>query len=284
MKPLTKKQKLEKLRKLKAENPFYLDYIKTTEALNYEYYVTKLAIQGLIALREDLKAEKPFLLEIEIPTVNGKEIKKEKDKSKIVDILKKSIKTDLYANSISSGVSLIELFLESIIRKILIMHPGKLSVEVNGKDKTETEDRKVDIKDILHAKTLEEIYLTLINQKIFKLFYSSPKDYFKYLKETIQINLDQDLILTYIEIKATRDLVIHNKCKVNSLYIQKAGSKARVTDTKQNIPFGEDYHMKSFSAFKKIVRCTYEIVSREYLKIIDPKKLYVTNIKTITTT
>lgn len=284
MAPLTKKQRLEKLKKLKAENPFYLDYIKTTEDLNYEYYVTKLAIKGLAALREDLKAEKPFLLEIEVPTVNGKEIKKEKDKSKIVDILKKSIKTDLYANSINSGVSIIELFLENITRKILIKYPGKLSVDVNGKDKNEAEDKKINIKDILNAKSLEEIYLNLINQRIFKLFYASPKDYFKYLKKTIQIDLDDDLISTYIEIKATRDLVIHNNGKVNALYVQKAGSKARVSNPKQNIPFGEDYYMKSFSAFKNIVRCTYEIASKQYLKITDPKKLYVSSLKTITTT
>ena len=78
MTKLTPKQKLEKSKRLKKENPFYLHYIQTTEALNYEYYVTKLAIQGLTSLREDLKAEKPFILEIEVPTINGKEIKKRK--------------------------------------------------------------------------------------------------------------------------------------------------------------------------------------------------------------
>ena len=80
----TKKQKIKKLKKLKAENPFYLDYINTIDALNEEYYVTKLARQGLVTLREELKNEKPLTLEIEIPRVNGREIRKEKDKSKIV--------------------------------------------------------------------------------------------------------------------------------------------------------------------------------------------------------
>ena len=181
----------------------------------------------------------------------------------------------MYANSINSGVSILEKFLEEIIKTVLIKYPGKLSVDIDGKNKKENEERKIDIKDIINAKSLEEIFLSIINQKLFKLFYASPADYFKYLSDTIQINLNNDLILTYIEIKATRDLVIHNKGKVNAIYIQKAGTKARVTDTKQNIPFSGDYYIKSFSVFKKIVRSTYEIASKEYLKITDPAKLYV---------
>jgi hypothetical protein len=271
----TKKQRIEKLKKLKAENPFYLHYIKTTDALNEEYYVTKLARQGLVTLREELKNEKPFTLEIEIPSVNGREIRKEKDKSKIVDILKRSIKSDLYANSLGSGVSLIEQFLEEIIRTILIMHPGKLSVDVGSSSKKEAqEEKKIDLKDIIGAKSLDDIYLTIINQRLYKLFYASPTDYFKYFKDIIQIKLDEDLVLTYVEIKATRDLLVHNKGKVNAIYVQKAGTKARATDPRQNIPITEQYYIQSFASFKKIVRDTYECASKEYLKITHKADLY----------
>jgi hypothetical protein len=110
---------------------------------------------------------------------------------------------------------------------------------------------------------------------LYKLFYASPNDYFKYLGDTIQIRLEEDLVLTYVEIKATRDLVIHNKGRINSIYIQKSGVKARSKDTKQFISFSPEYYIKSFSALKKIVRCTYESASKEYLKITDPARLYV---------
>lgn len=271
----TKKQRVEKLKKLKADNPFYLHYIKTIDALNEEYYVTKLARQGLVTLREELKNEKPFTLEIEIPSVNGREIRKEKDKSKIVDILKRSIKSDLYANSLGSGVSLIEQFLEEIIRTVLIMHPGKLSVDVGSSSKKEAqEEKKIDLKDIIGAKSLNDIYLTIINQRLYKLFYASPTDYFKYFKDIIQIKLDEDLVLTYVEIKATRDLLVHNKGKVNAIYVQKTGTKARATDQRQNIPITEQYYIQSFSAFKKIVRDTYECASKEYLKVSNKADLY----------
>jgi hypothetical protein len=96
------------------------------------------------------------------------------------------------------------------------------------------------------------------------------------LNDVIQIKLDNNLILSYIEIKATRDLLVHNKGKVNEIYIQKVGVLARGTDTKQNIPISESYYLQSFSILKKIVRDTYEIASANYLKISDKKRLYVT--------
>lgn len=119
------------------------------------------------------------------------------------------------------------------------------------------------MKDILSAKCLEDIYSSIIDQRIYKLFYASPADYFKYLKETIQIDLDEELIATYIEIKATRDLLVHNNGKINALYVQKSGDKARTTDFKQNISITEDYYILCFSTFKKIIRDTYEAASKK---------------------
>jgi hypothetical protein len=267
----------ERIKTLKSSNPFFIHYIRTIKFLNNEYYVTKLARQGLVTLREQLKEQDSFTLEIEVPSINGKEIKKEKDKSKVVKMLRKSIKSDLYSNSIISGVSFIEQFLESLIRAILIMHPGKLSVEVEsiGSKKDLQEDKKIDLKDILSAKTLDDIYMTIINQKIYKLFYASPSDYFKYLNNVIQITLEADLIESYIEIKATRDLIIHNNGKVNQIYIQKSGKKGRATNTKQNIPINEEYYIQSFSVLKKIVRDSYEIASKVYIKETKKENLYI---------
>jgi hypothetical protein len=145
-----------------------------------------------------------------------------------------------------------------------------------GTRKDAQEDKKIDLKDIIAAKSLEEVYLSIINQKIFKLFYASPSDYFKYIGEGMQIKLDQDLVLNYIEIKATRDLIVHNKGKVNDIYIQKAGIKARAKDTKQNIPITLEYHISSYSILKKIVRETYESVSGHYLKLTKKSQLYST--------
>lgn len=267
----------DRIRILKSQNPFFIHYIRTVKLINNDYYVTKLARQGLTTLRENLKEKDPFKLEIEVPSANGKEFKKETNKSKIVDLLRRSIKSDLYSNSLISGVSFIEQYLEAIIRGILIKYPGKLSVEVENTSskKDLQEEKKIDLKDILSAKSLDDIYLTVINQKIYKLFYASPTDYFKYLSNVIQIDLDAELIANYVEIKATRDLIIHNNGKVNQIYIQKAGAKARTTNTKQYIAINEEYYIQAYSIFKKIVKDSYEIASKVYLKETNKANLYI---------
>jgi len=270
-----KKFRADRTKKLKKENPFFISYSKNIDSLNNIYVTTKLSRQGLIALREELKNNEPFKLEIEIPAVNGIEVIKEKDKSKIVEILKRSIRSELFINSLISAISITENFLEEVIRKVLQNHPGKLSVDIDSKTKKEAqEERKIDLKDVLSASSLEELYENIINQRLHKLFYASPADYFKYLKNIIQIDLGQDLIDNYIEIKATRDLLVHNKGKVNSIYIDKVGTKARATDTRQNIPITEDYFLESIGVLKQIIRDTYESLSKEYLKVTDKRFLY----------
>ncbi|WP_375586061.1 hypothetical protein [Cyclobacterium xiamenense] len=270
-----KKFRVDKIKKLKKENPFFLPYAKNIDSLNNIYVTTKLARQGLVTLREELKSNDPFKFEIEIPAANGMEITKEKNKSKIVEILKSSIRSELFINSLVSSISLTENYLEEIIRIVLQKHPGKLSVDIDSKTKKEAqEEKKVDFKDVLSATSLDDLYNQIINQKLHKLFYASPADYFKYLGSIIQIKLDEDLIADYIEVKATRDLLVHNKGKVNQIYVEKAGIKARATDTRQNIPVNEEYFLNAMGTLKKIVRDSYESASKEYLKITAKKDLY----------
>lgn len=268
-------KKKSNLRQLRSENVFFVPYASTIELLNNIFLTTTLAKKGLIEIRENLKSKEPHLFDIEIPTVKGEIATKSIDKSNVVEILKSTIKRDLYSNSIVSAISLTEHFLEQVIKIILTMHPGKLSVEVEKLSKREiAEEKKIDLKDILSAKNLAEIHEKLITQKVIKLFYASPTEYFKYLSEAIQINIGPDTIGKYVEIKATRDLITHNKGQVNQIYFEKSGSFTRVKNLNQNIPITEDYFKNSIGTMKLLVRTTYEIASSKYLKISNKGQLY----------
>ncbi|WP_339709846.1 hypothetical protein [Cyclobacterium amurskyense] len=158
------------------------------------------------------------------------------------------------------------------------MHPGKLSMEVEAKSRKESqEDKKIDFKDILKASSLEDLYNQIINQRLYKLFYASPADYFNYLESTIQVKLKKSTIEDYIEIKATRDLLIHNHGKVNNIYIQKTGDKARTKDTRQTISINEDYFLKSTGVLKMVVRDSYEIATKKYLGKTRKGEMYPPN-------
>ena len=60
--------------------------------------------------------------------------------------------------------------------------------------------------------------------------FAKPKDYIDAFRKILSINLNDDLVSDYIEIKASRDIIVHNLGEINKLYIDKAGSKARGVD------------------------------------------------------
>ena len=55
----------------------------------------------------------------------------------------------------------------------------------------------------------------------------------------------------YIEIKATRDIYIHNKGNANEMYLSKAGSHARVK-AEEFLPIDTIYFLESFEACLQI--------------------------------
>jgi hypothetical protein len=55
----------------------------------------------------------------------------------------------------------------------------------------------------------------------------APDEYMSKTKEVLSIEIDDEIINDYIEIKASRDIIIHNLGEINRLYVDKAGKKAR---------------------------------------------------------
>jgi hypothetical protein len=135
-------------------------------------------------------------------------------------------------------------------------------------------DKVVPLKSVLSAKSIDDIIEEEVNHKLLQLMYAKSDDYFDFLEKGLSIKLSEDCKGGFIEIKATRDLVIHNGGKVNQVYIEKSGTKCRVTDTRQNIPIGDDYFLKSFGIMKQIVKDTYIQASKVFLKQTRMRELF----------
>lgn len=272
---LTQRQKALKIKRLIGINPFYKFYANAIDSLNNDFFITQIARQGLQEIREECKKKDASVkYSIPVPSTTGITIKQEHRKSHIVEILKHSIKKDLFAASVGNCVSITEQYLCDIIQIILKKYPHKITEDIVSNNAQKT-DKKIEIKKIISATSLDEIINNLIKQKISTLFYASPEEYFTYLKEVIGINFDELTIKNYIEIKATRDLLVHNKGKVNDIYINKCKDAARVTDTKQNIPITEQYYIQSISVIKKIVRGIHEQVSKTHLKLTNKRDIFL---------
>ncbi len=67
----------------------------------------------------------------------------------------------------------------------------------------------------------------MIERHLTSVMYGKPDAYLRYASELCGIDISDVVFQDYIEIKATRDLLVHNDSEINSVYIEKVGTKAR---------------------------------------------------------
>lgn len=115
-------------------------------------------------------------------------------------------------------VTITESLLNDILRQVLLEFPKKIP----GKKKIEAEK-------ILECESIEVIKLSLIDNIINEFAYKSPKDYASEFEQYTGVNLlESPVYHNYMELKATRDILIHNNGVANDIYCSKAGVLARV--------------------------------------------------------
>lgn len=143
--------------------------------------------------------------------------------------------TQLPINGIYQLVTLMESLLVDILREILLEFPDKISSK-----------RKFDYELISNATSLEQIKLFVINSVLNELTYKSPKDFAEEFKNFVGIDfLAKPVFHNYIELKATRDIHIHNQGIANEIYLSKSGKNARVKSG-ETLAVDTIYFLKSY--------------------------------------
>jgi len=149
-------------------------------------------------------------------------------------------------------VTIIEILLSYILRDILIEFPGKIPNK-----------RKMDVEQALSATSLEEIKISIIDSLLNEMAYKSPRDYAEEFQKYTGINLlEFPVFHRYIELKATRDIHIHNDGFANDIYITKAATMARVKNG-AFLPVDIQYFLQSYEACLQLT----EILENELDKI-----------------
>jgi hypothetical protein len=116
---------------------------------------------------------------------------------------------------------------------------------------------------ILEAYSIDEVLNEVIANHIHSAFYASPMKYFQYIEETLSISIPRDQKATYSEIKATRDIYVHNGGVANKLYLQKAGKLARA-ENGDLLPLDEHYFASAISCMKNIILSVYRGLLDKY--------------------
>jgi hypothetical protein len=141
----------------------------------------------------------------------------------------------LSINAIVQLVTIVETMIGEIVSAIVMRYPEKLG----GK-------RTLSIQTILESASLEEIHVRATDTLLNELSYKSPADFAEFMKQLLSVNLlECPAFHRYMEIKATRDIFIHNRGVANEVYVRKAGTHLRVSSG-MTLPMDIGYFLESY--------------------------------------
>lgn len=145
--------------------------------------------------------------------------------------------TQLPIHGIFHLATLVESMFGDVIRVILMEYPGKIGSR-----------RQVRCEEVLKAKSIEELHLHISNSILNELSYKSPTEFGKEAADIVSVNLlECSAYHQYIEMKATRDVFVHNDGVANEIYVRKAGSHARVRSGVA-LPINQVYFLECYES------------------------------------
>ena len=147
----------------------------------------------------------------------------------------------LPVNYLIQLVTSVETMLSDVLRILIMQYPKKLGSK-----------RSISMRSVLESSSIEEIHLCATNTLLNELAYKSPTDFANLVENIISINLlECPAYHRYVEIKATRDIYIHNRGIANDIYLKKSGIHARVK-LNENIPVTLQYYLESYESCLQI--------------------------------
>jgi len=141
----------------------------------------------------------------------------------------------LAINGMFQLVAITEAFIGDVIRALIRKYPQKLG----GK-------RSIALQTVLESTSIDEIHLRATDHLLNELSYKSPAELAESLQSLLSLNLlECPAFHKYMEVKASRDIFIHNRGIANEVYVRKAGTHQRV-NAGMNLPVDLQYFMESY--------------------------------------
>ena len=141
----------------------------------------------------------------------------------------------LAINGLVQLVTIVEAMLGDIVRTIVSKYPHKLSSK-----------RTITVQAVLESTSIDEVHLRATDSLLNEISYKSPKEFADFMENMLSINLLECAAFhRYMEIKASRDIFIHNRGIANDVYVRKSGSHQRV-NTGMQLPADVQYFLESY--------------------------------------
>jgi hypothetical protein len=142
-------------------------------------------------------------------------------------------------------VTLFEEFVFGLLHAWLSAHPAGIPF----KDK-----KSIELATVVAAPDKASIIQIVVDRELDALKYKRPIFWFEYLNDRVKLGIPHDdQIERLAEIKAARDILVHNRGIVNETYIDKAGTRARYT-VGQRVEIQEPYLHASWLLIQNVVQ------------------------------
>ncbi|MCI2263385.1 hypothetical protein [Xanthomonas indica] len=213
--------------------------------LNNTYIWTQFSISALNAAKSDDKflSQKRF----RVPSkTRDKEIERTEDELR--SIAEGAVTQEIYFSVFVYAVAQVEAFVGDLLYELLKFDNRRIQTKVKGIDHT----MKVDVSEVLECSSRDELIDKIIKKDLVSLFYASPALQMEYFQAVTGVKLDDEILQKWIEIKATRDIVVHNSGVSNSTYVRKAGEQARAGEG-EILPLDDAYFAEALSVMKSFV-------------------------------
>ena len=165
-------------------------------------------------------------VEFEVPWSDEQNTVLLRRRADLVSLLKEAQASEIFEQALIVTVALVEDYLQTILRQVFCAYPEKLNATVKGVEIK----KEIPLSLAIEAPGRGQLLARIIDGHLNSLIYAKPADYFGYIQKVLSIKLRSDVTSEFIEIKATRDVVIHNNGLVNSTYLRKVGKAARAAD------------------------------------------------------
>lgn len=164
------------------------------------------------------------------------------DQKSLVALTEHYISAYLTTASFQDFVSVFENFVFDLLRLWLIAYPDSLS------------EKQLKFGTVLKAPDKEAIAFAVVDRELNELKYERVAEWFEYLERRAGLGTpSKDVIDRLAEIKASRDILVHNKGIVNATYLSKAGSFAR-QEIGDRLEIPASYHQASWELINGLIR------------------------------
>jgi hypothetical protein len=157
-----------------------------------------------------------------------------------------------------SSLSRFEAFLGDVLIAFFGQYPMRMTERVQNIPPCPS----VSAAELIEATDRDFLLRALMENHVQNVFRQRPSVYLDYLCRMLGIQRHSSFD-DYFEIAATRDLLVHNKLKVNSLYLEKAGAKARGAFGSQ-LTIDKPYFYSALGDIKRVSGAIKGQVERKY--------------------